>query len=189
MTGAATYDIPKGNMGPVGEAFLGGWSVDTIGVARSSLPVNLVGGMGPQNELVRPDLTGVTALYVHGSQFPGGREINPAAFALVPVDSNGLPLRQGTFGRNVVRGLGAWQMDFALHRQFTFNERWKLQFRAEAFNIFNHPNFGNIDSTVGDGLFGQATNMLNQNYGNVGLSSLYQTGGPRSIQLALKITY
>jgi len=186
---AATYELPMPKWGAAGGAVFGGWSMDAIAIARSSLPIDLAGGFGPQSEQARPDVIAGVPLYVQGSQFPGGREINPAAFTLVPTDTNGSPLRQGTFGRNAVRGLGAWQIDFGLHRQFDFSERWKLQFRAEAFNIFNHPNFGSIDHSVGDGRFGQATQMLSQSYGDTGLTSLYQTGGPRSIQLALKAIF
>src|SRR6202795_5060122 len=49
----------------------------------------------------------------------------------------------GSLGRNVLRGLGAWQVDFSLHREFRVSEGLSLQLRAEAFNIFNHPNFAN----------------------------------------------
>jgi hypothetical protein len=70
-------------------------------------------------------------------------------------------------------------------------ERLKLQFRAEAFNLFNHPNFGTINPTycpVGSGCtFGQATASLAQSLGV--LSPLYQMGGPRSMQFALKLVF
>ena len=60
-----------------------------------------------------------------------------------------------------------------------------MQFRAEAFNIYNHPNFGGIQTTLTSSNFGQATNMLNRQLG--GINQLYQIGGPRSLQLALKV--
>jgi hypothetical protein len=63
----------------------------------------------------------------------------------------------------------------------------KLQFRAEAFNIPNHPNFGYIQPAYGNIQFGEATQMINQSLGN--LSPLYQQGGPRSLQFALKILF
>jgi len=176
-------------MGAVGEAILGDWSVDTIGIARTALPVNVVGGFSDDGTAqLRPDVIPGQPWYIYGP-YPAGRSVNPAAFATVPTDANGGALRQGTLGRNAVRGLGAWQIDFALHRQFDFGERWKLQFRAELFNVFNHPNFGSVDPFVGDGRFGQATSMLSHTYGDQGLNSLYQIGGPRSIQLALKLVF
>jgi len=68
-----------------------------------------------------------------------------------------------------------------------------LLFRAEFFNIFNHPNFGPPDSTLTDGLFGHSTQTLASSLGsggaNGGLNPLYQIGGPRSIQLALKLQF
>jgi hypothetical protein len=64
-----------------------------------------------------------------------------------------------------------------------------LQFRAEAFNLFNHPNFGTIynNLAVGQSLFGYAYQTLNNSLGN--LNSLYQSGGPRSMQLMLKLQF
>jgi hypothetical protein len=78
-------------------------------------------------------------------------------------------------------------MDAAARRDFPIGERLKLQFRAEAFNVFNHPNFGTIETSFGNNLFGQATASLAQSLGV--LSPLYQMGGPRSLQFALKLTY
>src|SRR5204863_3657343 len=94
---------------------------------------------------------------------------------------------QGNAPRNFLRGLGAWQMDVAVRREFPIHERLKLQFRAEAFNIFNHPNFGFINTITGGTQFGQATATLAQSLG--GLSGLYQMGGPRSMQFGLKLVF
>ena len=55
----------------------------------------------------------------------------------------------GDTPRNFARLFGAWQMDLAVRRDFPIGERLKLQFRAEAFNVFNHPNFGNINPYFG----------------------------------------
>jgi hypothetical protein len=189
FTSAVSYDIPKPSTGALGKAVFGGWSVDAIGTARTALPVNLVGGFSDDGSAqVRPDVIPDQPWYISGP-YPGGRSVNPGAFEPVPTDANGGALRQGNLGRNAVRGLGAWQVDFALRRKFDLGERWKIEFRSEFFNVFNHPNFGNIDNFVGDGRFGQAQNMLSQSYGDTGLSSLYQIGGPRSIQFALKLTF
>ena len=164
---------------------------------------------------LRPDIVSGIPLYLFGAQCtaansgiacPGGRAINftPGAvaggcpgglqstgpFCPVPTDASGNPTQvQGTLGRNVLRDFGNWQIDFAIHRQFNFTERVNLQFRAELFNVFNHPNFSNIDNNVGDGpgAFGLSQSTLNSALG--GLNRLYQIGGPRSIQLALKLSF
>jgi hypothetical protein len=98
---------------------------------------------------------------------------------------------QGNFGRNVLRGFGATQADVALQRQFHLTEKVGLRFRSEFFNIFNHPNFGNPNNNLTDPLFGHSTQTLASSLGsggaNGGFNPLYQIGGPRSIQLALKL--
>ena len=78
-------------------------------------------------------------------------------------------------------------MDVAIRREFPIYERLKLQFRAEAFNVFNHPNFGNINPYTYQSTFGQATATLASSLGI--LSPLYQMGGPRSMQFALKLIF
>src|ERR1700704_2296181 len=101
-----------------------------------------------------PIRCGVGPLWGYGSQYPGGKIFNQAAFAAAP------PEQQGDFGRNVLRGFGAWQVDLALQRQFRVTEKTGLRFRAEFFNIFNHPNFGNPNNELTSPLFGQSTQTL-----------------------------
>ncbi len=189
---ALTYDLPNPKAGAIGNVILRDWSTDAILVARSATPVDLIGGftlVGPVNELQRPDLIAGQPLYVSTPGAPGGRVFNRMAFG-IPA-----PGRQGTFGRNVLRGFNSWQLDFAVHRQFSFNDRANLQFRAEFFNILNHPNFGDPTPFTGtflfSPLFGQSTQTLGQSLGlgGQGLNPLFQIGGPRSIQFALKLTF
>ena len=97
------------------------------------------------------------------------------------------------FGRNALRGFGAWQADLALQRQFHVTEKFGLRFRAEFFNILNHPNFGSPNNVLTSPQFGQSTQTLASSLGsggaNGGFNPLYQIGGPRSIQLALKMEF
>jgi hypothetical protein len=74
-----------------------------------------------------------------------------------------------------------------VRRDFPISERTRLQFRADAFNIFNHPNFGYVDAQLGDATFGRATQMLNQSLATV--APQYQQGGPRSMQFSLKLLF
>ena len=126
-------------------------------------------------------------LVLYRSQYPGGKIFNKAAFTAPPVG------QQGDFGRNVLRGYGATQADVALQRQFHIREKLGLRFRTEFFNIFNHPNFGNPNNSLTDPLFGHSTQTLASSLGsggaNGGFNPLYQIGGPRSIQLALKLQF
>jgi len=80
-----------------------------------------------------------------------------------------------------------------LQPQFHVTENAGLHFRAEFFNIFNHPNFGNPVNDLMSSFFGQSTQTLANSLGsggaNGGFNPLYQIGGPRSIQLALKLQF
>jgi hypothetical protein len=133
--------------------------------------------------------------YLYAPVYPGGKAFNPAAFTNPPIDPNtGAPLRQGDLPRNALRGFGAVQWDFSIHRDFPIHESLKLQFRAEMFNVLNHPNFGAPVADLSNSQFGLATQTLGQylSGGNVGggaFSPLYQLGGPRSIQFALKLDF
>ncbi len=208
FTAGVTYDIPFSRTNRFTNAILGGWSLQSIVQARSAPPVDvsdtnffsLGGGISAD---VRPDLVSGQPLYLFGSQYPGGKAFNPIAFTNPPTSPTGCnpavdfpcdPIRQGNVGRNALRGFGATQWDFAVHRDFPLRERLKLQFRAEMFNVLNHPNFGQPDGSLTDPTFGLSTQMLGQylSGGVVGagaLSPLYQIGGPRSVQLALKLMF
>ena len=135
----------------------------------------------------RPNVDLTKPLVLYGSQYPGGKIFNKAAFTVPPKG------QQGNFGRNVLRGFGAWQADLALQRQFRVTEKVGLRFRAEFFNIFNHPNFGNPNNTLANPIFGHSTQTLASSLGsggaNGGFNPLYQIGGSRSIQLALKLQF
>jgi hypothetical protein len=93
----------------------------------------------------------------------------------------------------VLRGFGATQADVGLQRQFHLTEKMELRFRSEFFNIFNHPNFGNPNNDLPSPLFGHSIQTLASCLGsggaNGGFNPLYQIGGPRSIQLALKFQF
>ena len=83
------------------------------------------------------------------------------------------------------------QVDFSLRRQFRLTEKLNLQFRAEFFNLFNHPNFADPNGDITSGFFGESIQMLRRSLGTStsGFNSLYQVGGPRSIQFALKLVF
>ena len=191
-----SYDVPFHRVTRFATPVLSNWSVESILQARTAPPVDVFDSsfdLFGNTAAFRPDLVPNQPLYLHGPQYPGGKALNKAAFS-VPVDpSTGQPLRQGDLGRNALRGFGAWQWDFALHRDFPIRETVRLQFRAELFNILNHPNFGLPVGDLSNAQFGQAIQMLgrslNQNEGGGGLSALYQIGGPRNVQMALRLVF
>jgi len=189
FAGAITYNFPTPPLGAVGSRLLRDWSVDGILSARTAAPVDVFFmrdiGFGPFN--FRPDLISGVPLYLKDSSFPGGRSINREAF-FVPQTA-----RQGTLSRNALRGFPLRQLDLALRRRLVLTERMNLQFRIDVFNLLNRPNFGDPVGNLNSGLFGRSTAMLGRslgsNVGSVGLNSAYQSGGPRSLQLSLKLQF
>jgi hypothetical protein len=128
--------------------------------------------------------------------------VNPAAFT----DPSPTAL-QGNSARNSLRGFGYAQVDFGVHRQFPITDKAGLQFRAELFNILNHPNFsnptpistgdyvgapapGSLGNTLG---FGESPSSLASGLGGGGntggFNPLFQVGGPRAVQLALRLEF
>ena len=94
----------------------------------------------------------------------------------------GFPVSQGNLPRNALRGFGLTQWDFAVHREFPIHESLKLQFRAEMFNVLNHPNFGPPVGDLGypgalNPQFGQSIQMLGQS-----LAGAYDLDRARSIR-------
>jgi hypothetical protein len=190
FTAGVTYDLPSPESQAIVRSVFGDWSVDGFVLARSAPPVNLIGAILPFSAAVidlRPNVNPGVPLELFGTQYPGGKIINSAAFTAPPQGE------QGDFRRNILRGFGATQFDLGLQRQIRITENLGLRFRAEFFNIFNHPNFGPPDNTLGDPLFGHSTQTLASSLGsggaNGGFNPLYQIGGPRSIQLALKLVF
>lgn len=186
-------------------AVFGGWATDNLIQGRTAPPVDVV---TPFTLLfgipasVRPDTVPGQSFYLSGAQCavlnpplcPGNKGLNPSAFTNPPIDPvTHQPTRQGDLGRNALRGFGSTQWDFAVRRQFKLHESVHLQFRAEFFNLINHPNFGSPSSVLGRPFFGESTQMLGRSLGAGGgdgsFSQLYQIGGPRSVQLGLKLQF
>jgi hypothetical protein len=167
------------------------WSVNSIVFARSALPTHLLSS----NSFTRPDVVPGQPLYLYDHAYPGGKRYNDSAFA------DPQPDLEGNLGRNVLRGFGAWQVDMALIRVFRLSGRTALQFRAEAFNLFNHPNFANPSDTgapfhltlrhAPD--FGLSSMMLATGLAPLGvpgqLDPVFQMGSPRSLQFGLRLSF
>jgi carboxypeptidase family protein/TonB-dependent receptor-like protein len=206
FSGAISYEIPAPKKGKLLKFVASGWAIDAIVHAQSGLPVQVLVGSSSiiradgVNVLARPDLVLGIPLYLEDPTVPGGRRFNVAAFAPPPTVCLPSPsgpcvatiARQGALGRNVLRELPNYQMDLALRKDISLNERWKITLKGEAFNVLNHPNFRiysvDIDSPSN---FGVPHSTLNAGLG--GLNALHQIGGPiggqRSIQLSTRLSF
>jgi len=190
FTAGVTYSLPSPRWNDIGRDVFSGWSVDSFIFARSAPPVNVTAGYSFADGAAfafRPNVISRVPLELFGPQYPGGKIFNSAAFTAPPSG------QQGDFGRNVLRGFGAFQADFAIQRQFQLTEKVGLRFRGEFFNLFNHPNFGSPIGDLTSPQFGYSTQTLASGLGpggpHGGFNPLYQIGGPRSIQLTLKLQF
>lgn len=192
LEAAISWDLPKPSKNRVVKYVLGNWGFDGRLIARTSFPITLLG-----NQFSDPltgaryfngvDLIPNRPLYQTEPGCPGGRIINGGPDAFNPAFSLPDGPEPGNAPLNFVRGFNAVQGNISLRREMPIYDRISAQLQAESFNVLNHPNFGYIDSSLSDALFGQATKMLNQSFGPAG--SLYQQGGPRSVQLSFKVIF
>lgn len=188
LQAAVTYLTPAVRGGFLLKPLAEGWGIDLRLQALTGPPVDIIGTqtLDPATGVYlqyQPNLVSGQPLYLHGGSYPGGRAINFDAFEITP---DGV---QGNLPRNYARAFGAAQLDTAVHREIPIHDNLHLLFRVEAFNILNHPNFGSIYNNLafGPGLFGYAYATLNNSLGS--LDSLYQVGGPRSLQLTLRFAF
>ena len=201
VSGFVSYDLPELFYGGVRGALSRGWVLDAVFNARSARPLNVVYGFPVSYGLafLRPDLVGGVPLYVADPEAAGGRRLNPAAFVLPGA------LRQGTLGRNALRGFPFYRLDVALRREFKFNDDVRLRLGAEAYNLLNHPNFddplgtfalggspGALSSSRLDPYFGRSlsSNGVGASAGQAGgFGALYTPGGARTVQLSLRLSF
>jgi len=195
FVGNFTADLPFGkgraflNNGGVADMIVGGWQVNGIVSLQTGSPFSVTasdnsftgsshsayascigdpftGGSGSPDQYASADPT-------------SGFFLNRAAFTNAAVGSF------GTCRPRAFHGPGIEDTDLSLFKQFKMSERYSLQFRAEFFNAFNHPNFANPSSNIGAGNFGKVTNTLAPILG----ADSGGPGDPREIQLALKLYF
>jgi len=159
------YDLPF-----KGSQLTEGWQLSGIVQVQSGNPVNIVTSNATLNGVantVRPDVNGPV-------QILGGvdRWFDTTAFTAVP--------RFGSLGRNVIIGPGFSNVDFSVLKNTKLNEKLTLQFRAEAFDLFNHANFGQPGRIVGSAGFGRITNTR---------FPTGDSGSSRQIQFAAKLMF
>jgi hypothetical protein len=183
------YDLP--GRGPL----LNGWQFSAVANVHSGLPFTPVldfDNADVQSLLTaeRPNLVGNP----YAGVCPNGAKVgtvscwfNPSAFAVPP------PGQFGNAGRNILRGPAFAQFDAALHKDFAIAERRKITVGVEAYNLFNHPNYGVPSNTqsplslggTGDAIFKDAAGNFAANAGQI----LTTLGTGRQIQLAGRFTF
>ncbi len=177
FTGALNYSVPV--WGSLPKRLAEGWALNTIVTIQSGRPIPIIDDNFGINGHLRPDVVpGVNPILPHWN--PATGYLNPAAFAEPAGEF-------GTLGRNQIYGPSFWNADFSVTKDTKITETFGVQFRAEFFNIFNHPNFALPDNfvTPGFGPDGVISATPDVAQGNPGLGG----GGPRVIQFAVRLTF
>jgi hypothetical protein len=163
-----------GNAGRSVDALLGGWQLGTILTLQDGFPLTATCGSGSvQNggDTCYPDATGINPNLPMGSQGPN-QWFNLAAF--LNRAPGGAQYRFGNSGRNTIIGPGIIDIDFSVIKNFRFTERQGLEFRAEFFNLPNHPLWGLPGASPGTSTYGVITSTVVDS---------------RQLQLALKYSF
>ena len=186
-----TWQVPSRDGAHGWQRLARGWAVDGIVRARSGFPISVLAaeqfmGITLMNAF-RPNLLPGQPVWIQDAGVPGGRRLNPAAFATLEYE------QQGNLGRNVLTGFGMSQVDLSLRREFKLREARTLELRLEGFNAFNSPNFADPVRYLNSPVFGESTSMLNMMLGTgtpgSGLAPSLQIGGPRTLQAALRLRF
>jgi hypothetical protein len=166
--------------------WLGDWQFNGIVTLQTGSPFSVTAandGLLGFNHQVYADCTGnpfAGATTNHNLYTTTGFIINPDAFAQPG------PGEFGNCAPYKFYGPGIQMYDLSLFKQFKFTERWQLQFRAEFFNAFNHPNFANPSANISSpGSFGKVSNTIAPILG----TDSGGPGDPREIQFALKLYF
>ncbi len=170
---ALLYDVPFfATTNRMVKGVFSGWQMNGIITGQTGLPFNVSTGTDTANTAAsgtyRPNLIGTPSSNCGDAHLTGC--ISPAAYALPPA---GVYV-YGNEGRNLLHGPGLVNVDYSLFKTLPIKERLRLQFRAELFNLFNHPNFNNPSSTFGTAAFGNITSTSTDN---------------REIQFGLKLAF
>jgi hypothetical protein len=175
FTANSIYDLPWGR-----NKLWGGWSLSGFFFARTGRAVNItvvraVGVLPDGNNTPpqRPDYIARQALYP-STQIPDSY-LNRGAYAIPAANT------WGNLGRNAARGPGLWQLDSAVTKRNRITERVNLEFRTEAFNLFNRAQFGNPASNISNANFGSIQTTANDGATGAGTS--------RQLQFALRLNF
>ena len=190
ITFSGGWDLPFDRAWASGpKRLVKGWSLYPIFSWRTGFPLSINSGLLNSFGASNPGPSGAGDGYLANANFaPGFNRItimnpktngnlyfNPAAFLPVPdVPGSGY----GTTARDFFRGPGRTNLDLALAKTTAITERVNVEFRVEAFNVFNHTEFANPDTNILDGTFGQITSTT--------IGTL-QT--QRILQLAARLTF
>jgi hypothetical protein len=195
-TGSVVYSFASlKDSSPLVRGVLGGWQTSGILQTRSGLPTNITLVSGLFGNPERPDYVPGQSLWVPNHSWPSS-SYNINAFTPNPAYDGTPGENIGDVGRNSLRGPAYFQFDLSGMKNFPITERVMVQFRADIFNIFNHPNFEGPDGGICTAISGPPLSCTpNPNFGRTGQTiadaDSTQIGGGtnRQAQFSLKLIF
>jgi hypothetical protein len=175
---SGNYELPRWKSASRAASwFVNGWQLNGIASVSSGTPFTVYDSANVSLQGQAPEISGFYSsrpdLIANPNDGPHtpNQWVSPSAFQrLNPQTQAG---QFGNEGRNVVRGPGIANIDLSLFKNFPIGESRRIQFRAECFNIANHPNFALPQNDIASPEFGQ----------------ILEAGPPRLFQLALKLVF
>jgi Carboxypeptidase regulatory-like domain/TonB dependent receptor len=182
---SAIYELPFGRGKRWGgdvsrwvDYAIGGWQLNAIYTLQGGTPFSITASGTPSS--TRADLVGKPVIN------PGNiaNYVEPGAFAvpashtiiISPTNTETVYLAPGTSGRDMIRGPGFSNIDFAMFKNVALTERFRLQFRVQAYNLTNTPHFSNpYDTNLNDGHIGAINSVLTNSW--------------RQVELAVRLTF
>jgi Carboxypeptidase regulatory-like domain/TonB dependent receptor len=177
---SAIYELPFGRGKRWGgdvsrwvDYAIGGWQLNAIYTLQGGTPFSITASGNPN--ATRADLVGKPVIN------PGSitNYVEPGAFAVPATTTNAVGtvyLAPGTSGRDMIRGPGFSNIDFAMFKNVALTERFRLQFRVQAYNLTNTPHFSNpYDTNLNDGHIGAINSVLTNSW--------------RQVELAVRLTF
>jgi len=189
FVGLFALDVPAGPLPRV----VAGWRVAGIVILQSGSPFTVgyggpdTSGFNQQTQGISPD-GGNRPNLVKPGPLPQNNRNPDVAFDTSWFAPN-LAGQDGTSGRNAYRGPALSNTNFSVSKSFPLGDAVRLQFRTDFFNLFNHSNFANPIADLNNANFGHITQTLGSAVSTSVATSGGATGGPRVIQLALRLQF
>ena len=165
-----------GNVKGVADRLISGWQIASLGILHTGIADTVALGTNTfgNGDFINQRPNAVAGVDPYAQPQTVNQWLNPAAFSMPATGTF------GNLGRNTIFGPGLAQIDFSVLKDTPITERTKLQFRAEIFNLANHPNFAQPNTTFGSPSFGEIFNTIGRTLG---------MGTSRQIQLALRFNF
>jgi hypothetical protein len=156
---------------------IGGWQLNAIYSLEGGTPFSITASGNPSS--TRADLLGKPVIHpgsITDYVEPGAFGVPASHPVVIGTNTENIFLAPGTSGRDMIRGPGFSNIDFAMFKNVAITERYKVQFRVQAYNLTNTPHFANpYDTNLNDGHIGAINSVLTNSW--------------RQVELAMRFTF